>query len=339
MRAVEKRTEVNRAAAQWRKKFTAGAQDIGRMYGLPVWWHEDLGIWGHFGTTGGRGGSLRDWNAFGQQPYQFRSRIVVEVNQPPSGIDTNLQAVFARDDEGKLWVLHQGRMSVAGSRVTEQDFIDATGLKPVEVEFSDGRIADYHKVTSLDAAARSVQEAMAVWLAQCATARSAKLGADPQVVQAITAAQKWEHGLSPEAEGEFEISARAPAIGRRRHGEVWKALAADLKRRGVSHSNDRVAQYGPDLFTYGGTRVLFEIKSDASAQDIFAGVGQLHIYERLLAAQLGTGGYSKVLVVPEGMRSALERPLRELKVSVLTYRRSKGVVRMDSEGLSAALKS
>lgn len=337
VKAIEKRGEVRTAATQWRKKFIQGAHEIGRMYGVPVWWHDDLKIWGHFGKTHGRGQIERDWNAFGQSAQLFRSNIVVEINQPPAGIDHNLQAVFARDG-GELWVLHQGRMSVAGSRITEEDFIKASGLQPVDVRFSDGSVVPYHKVARLDAPAKSLQEAMAAWVGHCARARSARLGADPAIVAALAGVQAWEHGLSPEAIGEFAVAGRDPVVGRRRHGEVWRVLTAELERQNVPHSNDRVAQYGPDLFTYGGSRILFEIKTNASAQDIFAGVGQLHIYERLLRHHLKTGAYRKVLAIPQGMREALEAPLRELDVTVLTYQREKGRVTIDAAGLAAVLK-
>jgi hypothetical protein len=337
MKAIEKRAEIKAAAAKWQDKFINGAEKIGEMEGKPVWWHETLGVWALFGKTHGRGGIVRDWNAFGQQPHGFRSHIVVEVNQPPRGIDQNLQAVFARNS-GKIWLLHQGRMSVSGSRVTEQDFIDATGLVPIDVEFSDGSTAPYHPIAMIEGPAASVQERMAAWVAQCARARASKLGADPKVLAAMGAVQAWEHGLSPEVTGEFEIAARDPVVARRRHAQVWRALAAELKRRKVPHSNDRVAQYGPDLFTYGKRDVLFEIKSQATSQSVFEGVGQLHIYEQLLSARFGATSYRKVLVVPEGIRDALAGPLAALKIELVAYARTGTKITFETKALASVLR-
>lgn len=337
MRAIETRTEIRAAARQWHAAFAEGAEAIGQMSGQKVHWHPGLKIWGMFGKGPGKGGVERDWNAFGQKPYTFRSNMVVEINQPPQGIDRNIQAVFATDAAGTRWILHQGRMSVSGSRVTEADFIAATGLVPLEVRFSDGSTGDYHKVAPLDAPAAVLQENIAAFVAQCAKARLAKT-APGAVIDALAAVETWERGLSPEATGEFDIAEQAARTGRRRHGEVWRALAAELVRRGIPHSNERVAQYGPDLFTYGAQDILFEIKARAASTDVFEGVGQLQIYERLLRRRYDVAGYRKILVVPLGMRALLEEPLASLDIGILPFVRSGNAIRFEQEALSRALK-
>ena len=331
MRAIERRTEVRAAAGQWRRLFATGATPLAGMGGT-VFWHDTLGVWGLFGKTHGRGGIVRDWNPFGQKPHRFRSNMIVEINPPPSGIDLNLQGAFGVDRKGKRWLLHQGRMSVSGSRVTERDFIEATGLTPAVVRFSDGSRAEYHKVAPLDAPAAVLQESIAAYVAECARARLAKT-APSDILSALGTAQAWERGLKPEATGSFEVGPRAAIVARRRHAEVWQALAAELERRGIRHSNDRVAQYGPDLFTYEGPRVLFEIKSGATSRDVFEGVGQLHIYERLLDL-----AFQKVLVVPKGMGRALAGPLKDLKIKCLEYEQRGRTVSFDVSTLSSCLK-
>ncbi len=324
MRAIETQAEIRAAAAQWRRSFAEGAEPIGTMGGDDVLWHETLEIWGLFGKTTGRAGITRDWNAFGQKPSDFRSNIIVEINQPPRGIDQNLQAVFARDGDGRRWVLHQGRMSVSGSRVTEADFIAATGLQPVPVQFSAGPDGAYHKVAPLDGPAAVVQEHIAAFVALCARARLAKT-APGALLGNLGTVQDWEHSLSPEATGDYEIAGRRAGKGRRRHGEVWKALSRLLACLGIDHSNDRVGQYGPDLFTYGrGPKILFEIKSTPHAHDIFAAIGQLHVYEHLLGDT-----YRKVLVVPEGCGQALKAPVRALGIDLVQYCRKQGRIAFD----------
>lgn len=224
-------------------------------------------------------------------------------------------------------------MSVAGNRITEADFIAATGLKPSKVSFSDGTSGAYHKVANLSEPAIIVQESVAAFIAHCARARLVKLamgapGAD------LAAVEIWERGLSPEAAGTFPIAPRGAKIGRRVHGEIWRALAAELEKRDVSHSNDRVSRYGPDLFTYGsGPKVLFEIKSRCGAQDVFGGVGQLQIYDRLLG-----GAYRKVLVVPEGMGKALRGPIASLAIDTIEFRRDGKKIVLNQAALSKCLK-
>lgn len=333
LKAVESRAETRSIAALWQRSFRDGAEIIGSMDGRDVLWHGRLGIWGSFGKTQGKGGVSRDWNPFGQKPGAFRSNIIVEINQPPAGIDTNLQAVFARDAERRLWLLHQGRMSVAGSRVTEADFISATGLQPVTVEFSDGSTAAYHQVAQLDGPPASVQESISAFIAQCARARTFKLAAGAPVPN-LDHAQDWERGFSPESIGSYQVKAREAAVAERLHGEIQRALAAELSSRKTPHSNDRVGQYGPDLYTYGrGPKVLFEIKSRTTANEVFAAVGQLHIYDRLLG-----GGYRKVLVVPKGIRSALQGPVAALNIDTIEFVREGRKTLFDPDELTRCLK-
>ena len=333
MKALERDSDIRDMAATWQKAFRQGADVIGKMDGNDVLWHGRLGIWGAFSKTRGKANIIRDWNPFGRHPRDFRSNMIVEINQPPSGIDRNIQAVFARDERGKNWLLRQGRMSVTGMRVTEADFIAATGLEPTTVTFSDGSTGEYHKVANLSAPAAVVQQNLAAFVAHCARARLVKLANGEQLAD-LAHIHEWEHGLSPEVTGDFDIAPRDGAKGSRVHGEIWKVLQAELKSRGVPHSNDRVAQYGPDLYTFGtGPKVLFEIKSRCGAHDIFEGVGQLHIYERLLGKS-----YRKVLVVPEGMRKALEGPLSNLKIDTVEFRRQGGKIVLDPAALTECLR-
>ncbi len=303
------------------------------MGGGNVLWHGRLGLWGSFGKTHGKGGTNRDWNAFGQRPGTFRYNIIVEINQPPAGIDRNLQAVFARDDQQRVWLLHQGRMSVSGSRVTEADFMSDTSLEPVFVEFSDGSTAAYHPVAELNGPAAAVQESISAFVAQCARARTFKLAAGAPVPN-FDQTQDWERGFSPENIGSYKIRARDAAVAQRLHGEIQRALAAELSNRNTRHSNDRVGQYGPDLYTYGrGPKVLFEIKSGRTANEVFAAVGQLHIYDRLLG-----GGYRKVLVVPKGIGTALEGPVAALNIDTIEFTREGRKTLFDLDKLTHCLK-
>lgn len=332
MQAIEKKAEVSATLKAWRHAFEDGAEVIGTMGSQPVSWHERLEIWGLFGQTQGKKHTGRSWNAFGQRPQAFRSNIIVEINQPPHGIDTNLQAIFALDGQGRRWLLHQGRMSVAGSRVTEANFIAATGLKPSTVRFSDGSSSEYHKVADLQAAPAVVQESIAAFVARCGQARLVKT-AGKQIVDGATAIAKWEHGLSPEQTGDYEVAPRGSTVARRIHGEVWRALAAEMKRRSVPHSNDRVGRHGPDMFTYGnGPKVLFEIKTGHGAQDIFTAVGQLQIYERLLKSS-----YRRMLVLPRGMGRVLQGPIADLGIATVEFHRQGRTIRFDTAALDRCL--
>ena len=333
MRALEKLNDVNAMTKTWQDAFRLGAEAIGKTSRNEVFWHERLGIWGVFGKSVRETGSERNWNAFGQQPHDFRSNIIVEINQPRSGIDHSLQGVFARDEKGQNWLLHQGRMSIPGSRITESDFSAATGWTPTNVAFSDGSQRNYHKVANLRAHPAVVQENIAAFIAICANVRQKKLARDGLAVDASTLLN-WERGLRPELTGSYEYSARNGGVARRVHGEIWKILTAELNDRDVPHTNGRVGQYGPDLVTEGyGQKVLFEIKSQCYAEDIFKAIGQLHIYEMLLK-----DNYRKVLVLPKGMGEALKGPVSNLNIKTVEFHKAGKEYVLDLKALTECLK-
>lgn len=328
MKALEGRGEIRAAAKQWKAIFTDGAEEIGTMNRQPVLWHAHLGIWGMFGSTHGRGGIERAWNAFGQKPFAPRSNMIVEINPAPGQKDLNIQGVFARDDDGSRWILHQGRLSVPGGKITEDEFIEATGLEPTTVEFNGGSTGEYHKVAPIDVDPASSQQQIATFIAQCARAKLIKK-APADVLAQLGQVQDWERKLNPETSGTFEYAARKGGLGERRHGAVWQALCARLESLGVKHSNERVGQYGPDLFTFGSPEpVLFEIKSAPGAHDVFAAVGQLHLYERLLGA-----AYRKVLVIPKGMANALRGPVAAINIETIEYERKGRSIAFDDQAL------
>lgn len=335
--AIETEREVRAARTHWLNEFRVGAETIGVMSGEPVFWHSHLGVWGMFGKTPGKGGIDRDWNAYGQNEFDFRSNIIVEINPPRRGIDQNLQGVFAIDGSGTRWILHQGRLSVPASRVTEADFIEATGLTPADVRFSDGSRCSYHKVAPLDRGATILQERIARFVAQCAKVRLAKL-VGRATLDGLNRISDWENRLSPEVTGDFEVAARGAVKGRHWHGDIWKALARELEHRGVAHSNQRVGQYGPDMFTFNRPHILFEIKASNVSQDVFAGIGQLQIYDLLLRERVRASRFRKVLIVPVGMRGALEQALASLDIVIVTFERRRRSISFDTNSLAKALR-
>jgi hypothetical protein len=299
--------------------------------GGEVYWHERLGTWGLFHDTDGKHGETRPWNAFGHIPSTFGQNIVVEINQPRFGIDTDLQSVFATDSAGKTWVLHQGRMSVPGVRITEADFVAVTGFKPAMVRFSNGERHPYHAVACLDVPARDVQSAVAEFVRNCAMVRlNAKV--PPKLAKTLTEVRAREDSLTPEKTGSYETAPRRSVTARRNHATIWKALAAQLKRRKIGHANTRVFRFGPDLFTTHAPLVLFEIKTRVEPRDVFEAIGQLDIYEQLLETKV-----RKVLVVPQGIGKEMIKPLTALEILRIDYTRSGNRVSFDQKQLEACL--
>ena len=333
VKALEDQQAILAASDLWRTAFQKGGEHIGTVKGQDVLWHETLGIWGVFATTQGSRGGARDWNVFGQRPIAFRENIIVEINPPRQGDSKRLQGVFALDPNGKRWVLHQGQMSIRGARITPADFVAATRMEPVQVQFRSGVQRAYYKVACLEDEPVIIQRSVAYFVAQCAIARVAK-SAPNELVNRLREVADWEHGLRPEGTASYAKGAQAASEVHRQHGKVWRALVAELEGRGVRCSNDRVGQYGPDLFTFGsGRKLLFEIKCRVGAQDVFTAVGQLQVYEQLLRPI-----YRKVLVIPQGMGKTLDASLPLLGIGTLHYQLENGAIAFDPAQLDFYLR-
>lgn len=328
--AVESPREATDALAIWRKSFAKGAKRLA-WGSKTVLWHEPLGVWGFFGETVRTDGSLREWNVFGEIPHVFKENMVVEINPPRSGANLNLQGVFATDTGGRRWLLHQGRMSVPERRIKQSDFIALTGLVPIPVQFANGRSREFHPVACLDGTPERLRRDVADFIKTCARAR-AQFIAPPRLAKAIRNLPALVHSLKPEKGGTYKTAPKGPASAKRRHTDVWKALVAELRRRDIQCFNTRIKRYGPDLFTLETPLVLFEIKTTPNPADVFAAVGQLHVYERLLGEI-----FKKVLVVPAGMSRTLAPVLAELNLEILEYQWKAAKVVLDSNGLDECL--
>lgn len=328
--AIERRRSSAAALGLFKRKFAADAEVLSYR-GIDVYWHSGLGTWGLFGETDGKNDESRPWNAFGHNPLTFQQNIVVEINQPRRGIDTNLQSVFATDGGGRTWVLHQGRMTVSLARVKEGDFVAVTRLEPATVRFSDGSSRPYHPVACMDDPAADVRSAVAEFVRNCALVRLSA-GLSPKLAKALAAARQAEHTLTPEIGGSYETASRGSVIAHRNHAVVWKALAAELKRRGLSHANTRVLGLGPDLFTTEDPLALFEIKTRVDPADVFKAIGQLAVYKHILKMP-----FRKVLVVPAGMGEGMASTINALGVLRVDYVRQARSVCFDGAQLDRCL--
>lgn len=326
MRAIEGATGSQKALREFAAAFKVGGAKIGMM-GEPVFWHEELELWGTFGETWKHEPRKRPWNSFGQRPASFRNHIIVEINPPKVGKNTNVQGVFATDNDGRRWILHQGRLKIPSHQITPEEFIRLSGRTPVTVLFADGEERPYHKVACIDEKPRAIQSQVAAFVALCGQVRDLAAGKTPRP-RGFDKILDWENLLKPEATGAYDVAKRKATTGYRLHGDIWEALSTALKTLKRPHANERVGQYGPDLYTIEAPHLLFEFKSQVRPKDIFEGVGQLSIYERLLGQD-----YRKILVVPRGMAKALSDIVGALDIDILEFEVKGRSIALDTKAL------
>lgn len=323
-KAVETRAAIDAAMRTWERSFATGGVVLAGLGGKVVW-HERESLWGHFRST--RGTPLADakrWNAFGQIPIDFAGNMMVQINPPVAGIDTDVQGMVAIAANGDRWVLHGRRLHPSRKRISADEFLAASPGMVQSVAFSDGSTAEYRPVANLDGDPADLIAATAEFVAECGKVRRHYLGGggDDGLVRDAEAS-------TPELRGDYTTGPRGSATARRIHADVWHALTRALTARGQKHTNSRVGAYGPDLRTTGDPRVLFEIKTSAQAHDAYEGLGQLLLYEKLLLKK-----FRKVLILPTRPQPTLEKALSGLGVEVMTYTRTGRLIRIPDAGLA-----
>jgi hypothetical protein len=132
---VTERDESLRAFDAFERAFTDGAdsfrRDVGFQSGswrVDVHWHGSVEIWGVFVREPrdhqSREPLYRFWNSFGvADPNQQSSlSITVEINPPHEGENRRTAGVFFRDESGRLYVGHTGRVGGGRPGISRQAF-------------------------------------------------------------------------------------------------------------------------------------------------------------------------------------------------------------------------
>lgn len=330
--AEERSTYISKAIADWRRVSAADGQKVGSGAGH-AYWNEDYGYWAFFGRTNANSArGWRYWNVFGTKPEALRRNMLVEINPPQSGIAKGTQGLIALDAEGGRWILHGGRIHPGDERVDSATFASLSGLKPVTIAFSDKSNRSYFRAAPLDRGSNALHSALAQFVRRCGYVRDCVIHgkADADLAGRVDEA---EGTSSPEKRGNYVIPPRGEVAAERIHGEVYNALAAELDRRKVAHTNARVGRYGPDLRTRDRPLALFEIKTDTTACSLYEALGQLLVYERLLGI-----AYAKALVVPGEPPKRLAAVLAAFDIRTLVYRKSGRTYGFDPKPLDRLLK-
>jgi hypothetical protein len=143
LKILEAEAEIRQAQAQFEKVFdpfekvsvTVGYQGGNDTYEVSLL--NDLRIWAGLGkeiTSRGESKKKRYWNIFGVEiPKQDDSiGSDCQINSPVSGIDRGIGGAFAKDREGKTFVVHRG--IVTGQGMTKAFFKANYQGKWVDIE-------------------------------------------------------------------------------------------------------------------------------------------------------------------------------------------------------------
>ncbi len=119
-------------------------------------------------------GSPHYWIGFGRGAGSWKKRIV-QCDLPEEGKNRHYAAVFAKDGDGEIWLMHNGRISGGGATLPKDELERTYHHKRVDVEFSDGKSARYYPVVKLGVSNRKVYRSIRDFLDACQSVRLNKL--------------------------------------------------------------------------------------------------------------------------------------------------------------------
>jgi hypothetical protein len=267
-----------------------------------VFWAENPGIWFHSKAIAGG----RYWNAFGigKPPDGGAVSSTIEVNIPTLSLDRKIGGAFARDDAGKVFLVHRGK--IGGRRGVGKSLFEAQ-YRGVWAEVEDG---DARSAVVIIGELQS--PLFARQLAQFVRKIEAIKGLGGHDDQQATIFFHDDRFCE-----EF-IGGRYVAEGRDYSSECNRDLAVlDLARRlrdlGMRVKNNP----GGDLFTSdppGREAAVFEVIAGVGAPLLEQGVARL-----LLRSLNSPQEPRRILVVPGELERERQELLLKLGIHVISY--------------------
>jgi hypothetical protein len=307
-----KRGEIRNAFDTIAEHLRQGAQAFKRQVGYrggyeeeTIYWHSRHGFWCLFDPEIAK---THYWCCFGtMDPADVRMvSITCQTNSPFEGTDRRTGGVFVRDDSGRVYLAHSGKIGGGRPGIGKQAFREFYGQKGVEtVEWPDGRKSSVIVIGRIDGKylladvvgfVRQVQHFKAL-------ATRGRLA---------TRREQLRHDFSPEFEGSRrsytpsgEVEARCD------HGAVVNRLYDELTSAGHKAANSR-----PDLYILkrGNVTHLFEVKTDTSTTSLYQGIGQLMLHGAAMNPIP-----KRILMLPDHPKETTRKALRCLGIAVLVF--------------------
>lgn len=249
-------------------------------------------------------------------------RWAVQINEAETPGDPNATSAIALNGDDRPFLIRQGRLNPPTreeSPVLFSEFRRLTGLTPAKVTNGNTKIErDWYVVTALDESDDEIRINTARFVDACVIARTKGEGpGSPSDLATIV-----ELTAQDETGGTYLVGAQAARdarIVRKWQGEVWTAMTKLLRTEGFTVDKPRPAgRYEVDAeVVRGRRRLLVEIKSGATAADVYGGLGQLLIYANLMP-RLTT--YRPVLLLPALPAPPLVKAIEACGVALSTFK-------------------
>jgi len=270
---------------------------------IRVYWSERLGIWFFSRKIAGS----RYWNGFGTGRPEAGASVAVtcEINFPLGGYDRRVGGVLARNRQGRLFVVHRGRLG-GGRKGIGKSLFDSNFRGAWEIMDDNGDETPVAIVAVLQSPRLARQIASFVH----------KIERIKDVASTVFFQSELPLGelsLHEELMGTRYRDQERETGAECDHGLIVHDLADRLRRAGFRVGNDG----SRDLATVdrnGRIRAVFQIRTETTLADIHAGATQL-----LLNSLSLPGSPLLVLSLPRPLESLLMEKLKKLSIDILIY--------------------
>ena len=238
-----------------------GGNDVRKVSwssGLSIWWMLSNEI------------QNRYWNAFGTETPQWDSRhshiIDCEINIGYGGVNRRISGAFARNEEGRLFLVHRGRIGGGRKGIGKSRFEEnfQGEWEPV----SQGELTEnFALVGALES--KRFQKQVADFVKEVNRIKSL-----PTKYRKLSAIKS---GFTPEFQGIKEYSMSKNIAAKCDHGPIVGALREKLESQGIIVGNRGLM----DLYVLDKTQkihTLFEVKTDSTPTRCYEAIGQLFYY-------------------------------------------------------------
>lgn len=276
----------------------------GASFTAKVSWSDRLGIWmASPKSDGNRYGHLF---GLGRPAPSGHVPIACEINFPAKGIDRKIGAAFARDQEGRLYVIHRGKIGGGQKGIGKTLFENRyrgvwSDIEDNGTTVTVAVVGDLHSVRFPRQVAQFVQKIMKM-------KEGAAIAQSSQTAMPLDAWQFSEELTGERYEDSYQDLARECD-----QGLIIRDLAAMLKKIGLKAGNDAYR----DLFALDRGNLpiaVFQVVPDVRPKKIHEGVTRLFFSSLSLRKSCRL-----ILAVPEPLDATLQARLTGLGIETLFY--------------------
>jgi len=248
----------------------------------------------------------RFWNGFGVgRPIEGKNNSLIgEVNFPYEGTNRRISGVFAKENNGRILLLHRGRIG-GGKLGIGKQFFTGNFRGDFVTAIEGDRDIEFCLIGEMDSPYFPRQ--VANFISEIYRVKHLSENEYSSSYDKLN-----DFIFTDEHSGQTKKGKKEKGVFERTHGIVVNALAVELNKRKYKIGNDK----NRDLFIHNNIRIntLFEIKTSSATQNLYTAVGQLVIYSIPIKNDVNL-----VIVIPDKLNDTVAKRLLQLGIIPLYF--------------------